>query len=97
MNNDDQLEATIPEIIRRLDAVEDMILFSIRANARFKRGQRVQLSHRAKRAKLKFKRGVTRGRVISASDSFTMVVLMDGYKRPTGFFHGFFDPIGGRK
>lgn len=80
----------IEQIHTRLDSIEELMSFAIRASSRFKRGQRVKLSPRAK---LRFKGGATKGRVTKVGDSFTVEVLIDGYKRPHSFHHGFFDPV----
>lgn len=82
----------IDEINARLDSLEDMISFTIRADSRFRVGQRVRLNEKAKQRHIRGKRGVATGRVVRLSDSFTMDVLLDGYKQPRGYHHSFFDP-----
>lgn len=86
----------IDDINERLDRIEELASFSIRSNQRFKKGQRVKFSAKAYRANIANGRkgGVTTGRVVRVGDGFSMDVLLDGYKKPTGYHHSFFDPIG---
>lgn len=89
------LDQLIADIKTRLDSLEDLTAWLIKANVRFKKGQRVQFSAKADRNGVtRIRKGIRlRGRVIEASDSFTVKVLLDGYKQPHTFHHAFFDSI----
>jgi hypothetical protein len=85
----------LDEISNRLDTVEELMAWTVRADQRFHRGQRVQFSPAAERRGLtaRVKGRVNRGTVIQVSDSFWVDVKLDGYKRTGHFHHSFFDPI----
>lgn len=80
-------EQIIKEIREGLDSVERMLYWMIDARKRFSIGNRVRLSPYGKRH-LRLKKGATSGKVLEV-DSCSVFVLVDGYKRPHGYFHGF--------
>lgn len=84
----------IADINERLDRVEELLMWTITSEQRFKRGQRVQFNERADRSGVssRTKRGVRKGRVTHLN-GFSVLVLMDGYKHAKSFHHGFFDPV----
>jgi hypothetical protein len=87
--------AIIREIQKRLDNIEDLLAFKILASDRFRKGQRVKFSPAAFRKGVARRRSVPiKGRVVAVSNSFTLTVLLDGYKKPTRYHHAFFDPVG---
>jgi hypothetical protein len=95
---EETVESILDDIEKRLDALEDVMSFTVRSNQRFKKGQRVQFSAKADRAGVSRTRGRVRmGRVVEVGDGFTMKVLLDGYKKPHSYHHAFFDRVGGRK
>lgn len=85
----------IEQIHQRLDNVEDLMGWLVKAEQRFKVGQRVQFNGKADRHGLSIGRkgGARAGRVTGFENGFTLKVLLDGYTRPHGFHHGFFDPM----
>lgn len=89
---------TIAEIKERLDAIEDMTAWLVRTDQRFKKGQRVQFSPAADRKGIsaRIKGGVRRGTIVGL-DSVGVTVLLDGYKKPQGFHHSFFEKIGRKR
>lgn len=93
---------TIPELIdqieQRLEVVEEYVAWSIRADQRFKKGQRVEFSRKAIENRIgPGKKGVTRGVVTGVSDNWSVTVLLDGYKSASSFHHSFFNPVSGAK
>jgi hypothetical protein len=87
-----QIFAVIEQINKRLDSIETMTMWLVKANQRFKKGQRVRLSPMADRARLKLKGGGTKG-TVTGCDGFSVDVLPDGYKKAHGYFHGFWEPV----
>lgn len=87
------IEEVIDQIALRLDAMEELMSFMVRSNTRFKKGQRVQFSPKAAKAGLTRGNPDRRGTVVQVGESFSMKVLLDGYKRPHSFHHSFFNPI----
>ena len=87
--------ATIVRIEKRLDAIEHLAAFLVHANTRFKKGQRVRFSAAADRAGVSTRRKgrVRTGRIIEAGNSFTVKVLLDGYRRACFYHHIFFEPM----
>jgi len=97
--NQAQLLRDLTKIEKRLEAVEELMSFMVKASSRFKIGQRVQFSAKADSTQVsaRTKGGVRTGTVIEAGDSFTVKVLLDGYKRPHDYHHAFFERVRGRK
>ncbi len=89
-----RVQQIILSIEKRLDSLEDLMAFLVKANVRFKEGQRVQFSASADRKGIsrRIKGGVRKGRVTKVN-GYSITVLLDGYKRPSSFSHSFFDPI----
>lgn len=94
---------TIPQLLddinARLDNVEDLMAWLIRAGSRFKKGQRVKFSPAAYRKGVASRRkgGASKGKVVDVDeDGFSVKVLLDGYAKPRSFHHGFFDPASKR-
>ena len=96
---DAKIQKLIRQINEKLDAIEDLMAWRILARERFKVGQRVEFSRSADRSGISKGRkgGVRRGRIVSIDDGCGVVVLLDGYKKPTGFHHAFFNPVSGPK
>lgn len=87
----------INEIHRKFDNIEDLMAWQIRAEQRFKKGQRVEFSRSAARHHVaKAKHGVKKGTVLKV-DGFCITVLLDGYKTPQSYQHSFFNPVIGNK
>lgn len=87
----------LADIEKRMDSIEELQLWLIKAESRFKKGQRVQLSEIADRANLKLRRGVRKGTIVVAPQGFSIKVLPDGYSTPHSFFHGFWKRIGAKR
>jgi hypothetical protein len=88
----------LDEISDRLDAIEDLAAWLVRANQRFRKGQRVQFSPAAFRKGLvrRVKGGAMKGTVVHVDDGFAVRVLIDGYKHPTDYHHSFFEAVGAK-
>lgn len=82
----------IDGINKKLDNLEELIYWRIGADERFRKGQRVQFSAIADRRGMSKGRkgGVRKGRVTGIHGT-SIEVLLDGYTRPKGFHHMFFD------
>lgn len=95
---DERIHQVIDSIQAKLALLEEYAAWTIRGNQRFKIGQRVEFSRKAKEKTIsdRTKGGVTRGKV-TAIDGFILKVLLDGYKRPHGYHHSFFNPVSGPK
>ena len=88
-----QIFTVIEQINKRLDSIEEMSAWLVKANQRFKKGQRVRLSPMALRRGFKLKGGGTKGTVTNVDGGFSVDILPDGYKKPHGYFHGFWEPV----
>lgn len=86
------VDSLVKEISERLDNLEQMMWCSIRADSRFKVGNRVRFSAYAKRRNISTgtKGGVQQG-IVEAVDSYFVRVRLDGYKDAHSYFHGFFE------
>lgn len=86
----------VRDIVASMDRIAEMQMWLIRADQRFKKGQRVRFSDRAIRRGLAERRKgkVRTGTVTAVGDLFSMDVLLDGYKTAHSFHHMFFDPVG---
>jgi hypothetical protein len=90
------VESLIAEIKARLTTIEEYMAWLIRADQRFKVGQRVEWSRAGKRAGFPHRKVAQRG-TVRALDSLSIEVLLDGYTRPHSFHHSFFNPVSGPK
>jgi hypothetical protein len=88
----------IDQINKRLDNIEELFAWLVRAEQRFRIGSRVEFSPYADRRGISRGRkgGVRTGRVVSM-DEFSVGVMLDGYTRPHSFHHTFFQPTTKRK
>jgi hypothetical protein len=78
----------------RLDNITEMAAWLVDAKQRFRKGQRVQFSAIADRRSISHRRkGCVRRGTVTGFNSFSVDVLLDGYAKPMGFHHMFFDPI----
>jgi len=89
---DSQIEAVITAIEKRLDSLEELMFFSIKASLRFKKRQRVKLSAIADRQNVMLLRGARKGTVVEVG-SYIVTVLPDGYKKPHDYWHGYWEPV----
>ncbi len=85
------VEQLVSDINERLDSIEDLMMFTIRADQRFRVGQRVKFSAKAERQQIS-KGRPPRG-TVKRVDSVSVVVLLDGRKQPTSFNHMFLEPV----
>jgi len=88
-----KLAKELDVILKRLDDIELLMAFMVRANQRFKEGQRVRFSHLADRRGISAgrKHGVRTGTVIEAGDGFTVKLKLDGYRRAFNIHHAFIE------
>jgi hypothetical protein len=85
------IEKCLSELI---DTLETFMAFQVKADQRFKKGQRVLFSPRAFRHGIApAKGGAKKGRVTKVTDGFTVEVLVDGYKKSHSYFHAFWNPV----
>lgn len=103
--NESKLLRDLKRIEERLDGIEDVMSFTVKASQRFKKGDRVEFNAKADKRLISERRkgGVRTGTVIAVDDGWSMKVLLDGYKHPSSYHHSFFDKVkrrrvaGGRK
>lgn len=88
----DSIVQLIRDISERLDSLEVLQSFSVRAHQRFMIGDRVEFSAAADRKGISKGRkdGVRMGKVVSL-DGFHVGVLLDGYKTTREYHHIFFN------
>jgi hypothetical protein len=86
----------LSEIEQRLDHLEEMTYWLVTADLRFMKGDRVRWSARAEKAGVNYRRPKT-GRVVEASNRFSMKVLLDGRKHPISAHHMFFVKAGRKR
>jgi hypothetical protein len=86
----------LPEIRAGLDAIEDHMIWLIKPDARFSVGQRVEFSRRGRAAGFPSRKASASG-VVKKLEGFSLVVLLDGYRRPHAYHHAFFNPVSGPK
>src|SRR5712691_736548 len=96
---DPETRKLLDDIDGRLSRMEDNLTWLVRAEQRFKVGQRVRFSPRAHRKGLgvRTKGGVQKGVIKAIEGPFSIRMLLDGYKHPSGYHHMLFDPIGRRR
>lgn len=86
-----KLAKDLAKIEERLDGIEDVMSFMVKASQRFKQGDRVEFNAKADKRLISERRKSRTGTVVSAGDGWTVSVLLDGYKHPKSFHHSFFD------
>jgi hypothetical protein len=89
--------AVIEDIKAKLTLIEDYMMWLIQADQRFKLGQRVEWSRRARQLGFPHRKCAEKGGIVKGLDSFSVDVLLDGYRRPHSFHHAFFNPISGAR
>lgn len=96
---DEDIRCVINRIEEKLHLLEEYAAWTIRAEQRFKIGQRVEFSRKADEAGVSRgkKKGAKKGRVKSIVGAFFINVLLDGYSRPSSYHHSFFNPVSGPK
>ena len=94
-----QMLRSLDKIEHRLNLINEYFAWMIHAEQRFNVGQRVEFSRLADDQGISKgrKKGVRTGTVKTIDDSFIIGVQLDGYKRPAGFHHSFFNPMRGPK
>lgn len=90
------VQSLIAEIKARLETIEEYMAWLIRADQRFKVGQRVEWSRKARRGGYPHRKVAQRG-TVKALDSLSIEVLLDGYTRRHTFHHSHFNPVSGPK
>lgn len=92
-----QIRQTIADIHTKLDSIEDHIAWMIKAEQRFRVGQRVRFSRGAHRNNIVPRTTLAKKGVVKRVDGFSVVVLIDGRKHPHSYHHAFFNPVTGPK
>lgn len=87
----------LDRIEKRLDGIEDVMSFMVKASQRFKKDDRVEFNAKADKRLFSERRKARTGTVISAGDDWMVKVLLDGYKRPMSFHHSLFDKVKRRR
>lgn len=89
-------EKLLADLNDRLNDFIDNIAWLIRAENRFRVGQRVKFSKTAQRKGIPDSRRKSNGRgTVVGVYRFTVKVKLDGYAKPLEFHHKFFNPVGG--
>lgn len=91
-----QIEQTIDRINEKLDGILDQMSWHIRAEQRFRVGQRVQWSASGIKKGMPRRKCAKRG-TVKAVNGFSVTVKLDGLKQATSYHHGFFNPVNGPK
>ena len=87
-------EEVIADIHQKLYFLEELLMWTISADTRFRKGQRVKMSHIAERRKYRFfaKCKSRKGTVLEV-DKISVKVLMDNYKHPSSVHHMFLSKV----
>jgi hypothetical protein len=96
MKTDKRISAELAEIRQKLDSIEEHLVWLIKPDQRFAVGRRVEFSRRARKRGFPLRKRATRG-IVKAIDGFSVVVLLDGYRKPSSYHHAFFNPVSGPK
>ncbi len=96
MKIDDRIREQLRIISEKLQAIEEMNAWLIKADSRFRVGQRVEWSRRAKTAGFPRRKIAMRG-TVKEINCFSIAVQLDGLKQVNSFHHAFFNPISGPK
>lgn len=94
MNTDQKIMATISAISEKLDVIQEHMAWVIKPDQRFRIGQRVEWSAKAHRAGFPMRKKCKRG-TVKAMNLFSIVVLLDGQRKPSTYHHAFFNPVSG--
>ena len=86
----------IAEIKERLTTIEEYMAWMIRADQRFRVGQRVEFSRKAQRNGI-VPRTLARKGTVKRIDLLSVWVLIDGRKQPGCWHHAFFNAVSGPK
>lgn len=89
-----KVRAELPEIHAGLDAIEGHMIWLIAPEQRFRIGQRVVFGRRARARGFPKRKQSDKG-VVKRIEGFSLVVLLDGYRRPHTYHHAFFNPVSG--
>ncbi|PYS92502.1 MAG: hypothetical protein DMF62_00405 [Acidobacteria bacterium] len=87
---------TISEIREKLNTVENYMIWLIKPEVRFRIGHRVEWSRLARKRGYPTRKCAQRGRV-KAINGFSILVQLDGLKKPKLYHHAFFNPVNGSK
>lgn len=81
-----EIMKAVGDIEKRLDLLEETMLWLIRPADRFKVNQRVRLSEYADRKRIKFNKGVRTGKVTGISPFGSINVLVDAVDKELALF-----------
>lgn len=96
MKNDKRIFELLDTIEQKLEVIEEHMCWLIRADMRFRLRQRVEWSRRG-RARGFPRRKIAQRGTVRAIHAFSIIVKLDGMKRPTSYHHAFFNPVEGPK
>lgn len=91
-----QTAAALSEINKRLDVIVERMSWLIKAEQRFKVGQRVEWSRQARRQGFPTRKVAQKG-TVKAIQGFSVVVKLDGLKQVNSYHHSFFNAVSGEK
>jgi hypothetical protein len=89
-----EIAQTIDQINEKLSNIQEHMAWMILAHQRFSIGMRVEWSEKARKAGFPRRKCAQRG-TVKAIDGFTIVVKLDGLKKPTSYHHAWFNPAKG--
>lgn len=96
MTNEKHIFELLDVIDKKLEIIEDNMAWLIVAEKRFRVGQRVEWSRKARKQGLPTRKIAQRG-TVKAINLFSIVVKLDGIKKPSSYHHAFFNSISGPK
>lgn len=91
-----EARALLAEIRAKLSIIESHLMWMITAEQRFRIGQRVEFSRRARERGFPKRKRSEKG-FVKAVNSFSVVVKLDGYKQTHSYHHAFFNSVSGPK
>ena len=97
MNADKSIQDQITLIKRSLETIEEHLAWLIRADARFRVGQRVEWSRKGRKQGFPRRKIAQRGTVLAVRNTFGILVKLDGMKKESSYHHSFFNPVNGPK
>lgn len=97
MNPTERIKSVIDAISKKLDLIEEHMAWLITSEKRFRVGQRVEWSRKGVKAGLMRRKNVKKRGTVKSVNGFSIVVKLDGLKKPTSYHHAFFNPVNGPK
>jgi hypothetical protein len=94
MKNDENIKEVLSDIRAQLNEIEEHLQWSLFAEQRFRIGDKVEWSRKARRQGFPRRKVAQRG-VIKGMNGFNVVVQLLGTKKSQKFHHAFFNPVYG--